>query len=68
MNAPIRRLAIVVAMMFCALLVSSTYIQFVAAKELNNRPDNRRTLLSSYARERGHPAPMGPKALPACVS
>jgi peptidoglycan glycosyltransferase len=52
-NAPIRRLAIVVAMMFCALLVSSTYIQFVAAKELNNRPDNRRTLLSSYARERG---------------
>ena len=53
MNAPIRRLSVVVALMFCALLVSSTYIQFVQAGSLQDRPDNRRTLLASYARERG---------------
>lgn len=53
MNAPIRRLSIVVAMLFTALLVSSTWIQFVQARELQERPDNRRTLLATYARERG---------------
>ena len=52
-NAPIRRLSIVVAMLFTALLVSSTWIQFVQARELQERPDNRRTLLATYARERG---------------
>ena len=53
MNSPIRRLATIVAMLFCALLVSTTYIQFFQARDLNARADNRRTLLSSYARERG---------------
>jgi peptidoglycan glycosyltransferase len=53
MNAPIRRLSLVVAMLFCALLVSTTWIQFVQAKELHDRRDNRRTLLASYSRERG---------------
>ena len=53
MNAPIRRLSTVVALLFGALLVSSTLIQFVQAKSLQDRPDNRRTLLASYARERG---------------
>ena len=53
MNAPIRRLAGVVALLFCALLVSSTVIQFAQAKSLQERPDNRRTLLANYARERG---------------
>ena len=53
MNAPIRRLAGVVAVLFSALLVASTWIQFVQAKELQERPDNRRTLLANYARERG---------------
>jgi peptidoglycan glycosyltransferase len=52
-NAPIRRLSAVVALLFCALLVSSTTIQVVQAKSLQDRPDNRRTLLDSYARERG---------------
>jgi peptidoglycan glycosyltransferase len=52
-NAPIRRLAGVVAVLFSALLVASTWIQFVQAKELQERPDNRRTLLANYARERG---------------
>ncbi|HSO01713.1 MAG TPA: hypothetical protein VLS46_04245, partial [Gaiellaceae bacterium] len=53
MNRPIRRLSFVVAFLFASLLVSTTMIQFVYAKDLNARPDNRRTLLSSYARERG---------------
>ncbi len=53
MNAPIRRLSAVVALLFMTLLVSSTWIQFVQAKELQERPDNRRTLLATYARERG---------------
>ncbi len=53
MNAPIRRLSTVVAALFASLLLSTTMIQFVQAKSLNARADNRRTLLSSYGRERG---------------
>ncbi len=53
MNAPIRRIATLVAVLFVSLLVSTTVIQFVEAKSLNARPDNRRTLLSAYGRERG---------------
>ncbi len=53
MNAPVRRLSLVVALLFASLLVSTTLIQYVFAAELNARPDNRRTLLSTYARERG---------------
>ena len=53
MNAPIRRLAMVVAFMFTCLLVSTTYIQFVQASSLRDKPNNRRTLLANYARERG---------------
>jgi peptidoglycan glycosyltransferase len=52
-NAPIRRLAMVVAFMFTCLLVSTTYIQFVQASSLRDKPNNRRTLLENYARERG---------------
>ena len=52
-NAPVRRLALVVAALFASLLVSTTLIQYVFAADLNARPDNRRTLLSTYARERG---------------
>ncbi|WP_226347204.1 peptidoglycan D,D-transpeptidase FtsI family protein [Agilicoccus flavus] len=53
MNNPIRRLAVVIAAMFCALLVASSWIQFAQAKELRDRPGNRRTLLATYAQERG---------------
>ncbi|HET7822515.1 MAG TPA: penicillin-binding protein 2 [Ornithinibacter sp.] len=53
MNAPVRRLSIVVAVLFASLLVSTTLIQYVFAADLNARPDNRRTLLSTFARERG---------------
>ena len=54
MNAPVRKLSMVVAALFASLLVSTTLIQYVFAAELNARPDNRRTLLSTFARERGH--------------
>lgn len=53
MNAPIRRLGLVVAGMFCALLIATTLIQFVQARSLDDRPGNRRTLLASYSKERG---------------
>lgn len=53
MNNPIRRLALVMAIMFCSLLVSSTWIQFFQAQELRDKPGNRRTLLATYSRERG---------------
>ena len=53
MNAPLRRLSMVVALLFSALLISSTTISFVQAKSLQDRPENRRTLLANYARERG---------------
>jgi peptidoglycan glycosyltransferase len=53
MNAPIRRLSFIVALLFSALLMSTTWIQFVQAKDLDSRPGNRRTLLESYSRERG---------------
>lgn len=53
MNKPIRRVSFIVAVLFCTLLFSTTWIQFVTAKSLDARPDNRRTLLESYSRERG---------------
>ena len=53
MNKPIRRLSFIVALLFCALLISTTWIQFATAKSLDDRPGNRRTLLDSYSRERG---------------
>ena len=53
MNEPIRRLSLIVALLFSALLISTTWIQFVTAKDLDSRPGNRRTLLDSYSRERG---------------
>lgn len=53
MNTPIRRLAYVVLAMFTALLLASTWIQFVQADDLRERADNRRTLMDTYSRDRG---------------
>lgn len=53
MNAPIRRIGLVVGAMFLSLLMAATVIQVVQAEELRERPGNRRTLLDSYSRERG---------------
>ncbi|MBK8470710.1 MAG: penicillin-binding transpeptidase domain-containing protein [Candidatus Phosphoribacter sp.] len=53
MNAPILRISRLVGLLFAILLVSATVIQFVQAPQLQARPDNRRTLLDNYSRERG---------------
>lgn len=53
MNSPIRRLAVVVAAMFCALLIAGSVIQYFLSDELADRPNNRRTLLANYGRDRG---------------
>ncbi|HET9656144.1 MAG TPA: penicillin-binding protein 2 [Kineosporiaceae bacterium] len=53
MNAPLRRLAIVAALLFAALLTSTTYVQFVAAGSLNSRADNVRSFYKEFGQPRG---------------
>lgn len=53
MNATLRRLSTVVMVMFLALMVSTTWIQFVAAGELNDHQRNVRGVYSALARDRG---------------
>lgn len=53
MNEPIRRLSMIAALLFVALLVSSTWLQVIGAGAINERPDNRRTALKNYGQERG---------------
>jgi peptidoglycan glycosyltransferase len=52
-NAPLRRLAIVVFARFSTLLASTTWIQFVQADQLNADGRNSRTLLREAGQERG---------------
>ncbi|KAB7745621.1 penicillin-binding protein 2 [Nostocoides sp. F2B08] len=53
MNAPIRKLGFVIALLFTTLLVSTTIIQGFQAQAINARPENRRTLLATYGADRG---------------
>jgi peptidoglycan glycosyltransferase len=53
MNGPLRRLSVVVAVLFVALFASATNIQFVQAGSLAAAPGNARTLYKQYSRERG---------------
>jgi peptidoglycan glycosyltransferase len=53
MNATLRRLSTVVMVMFLALMVSTTWIQFISAESLNADGRNVRTIYSSLARDRG---------------
>lgn len=53
MNAPLRRTAMVCFLLLMSLLVSTTWIQFVTAEELNDHPRNRRTILEQAGRHRG---------------
>ncbi|MDO5501870.1 MAG: penicillin-binding protein 2 [Actinomycetia bacterium] len=53
MNAAIRKLGLVIAFLFTTLLVSTTILQGFQAQSINARPDNRRTLLSTYSADRG---------------
>ena len=52
-NAPLRRLAGVVTVLFLALFGSATFIQFVSAPSLNAQAGNARTIYKEYSRERG---------------
>jgi penicillin-binding protein A len=53
MNTPLRHLASVVVVMFLALMVSTTWVQFAAAPDLNNDPRNVRTLYREFGTPRG---------------
>jgi peptidoglycan glycosyltransferase len=52
-NTPLRRLAVIVIVLFGTLFASSTYVQFVDAPALNARPGNARSLYKEYSRDRG---------------
>jgi peptidoglycan glycosyltransferase len=52
-NATLRRLSTIVMVMFLALMVSTTWIQFVSAESLNDDGRNVRTIYSALARDRG---------------
>ncbi|MDC5698604.1 penicillin-binding protein 2 [Intrasporangium calvum] len=53
MNTAIRRLSVLIAALFGALLVASTVIQFAQAGSMNRMAANKRTLLDNYGQERG---------------
>jgi peptidoglycan glycosyltransferase len=53
MNKPIRTMAIVCMGLFLALLLNSTYLQYLRADDLNSRNDNRRVRDAEFSRERG---------------
>ncbi|GEN81500.1 peptidoglycan D,D-transpeptidase FtsI family protein [Actinotalea fermentans] len=53
MNTPLRRLATVVTVMFLALMVGTTWVQFVQAPSLNSDQRNVRTLYREFGNFRG---------------
>ncbi len=53
MTKEVRRLSVVMLVMFLALLASTTWIQAMAADELAAHPQNKRTLYDSYEVQRG---------------
>ena len=53
MNAPLRRVAISVLVLFTMLIINVNYIQVVRSDELRNAPGNTRVLAEEYDRERG---------------
>ncbi len=62
MNTTLRRLASVVMVMFLALMVSTTWIQFFQAHELNNDNRNVRKIYAEYGTARG-PIVVGGEAI-----
>jgi penicillin-binding protein A len=52
-NAPLRRVAISVLVLFTLLIVNVNYIQVVRSDELRSDPSNTRVLAAEYDRERG---------------
>jgi peptidoglycan glycosyltransferase len=52
-NAPLRRVAIAVFILFGFLFANLNYVQFVQSAALSSDPHNKRVTISSYERERG---------------
>jgi penicillin-binding protein A len=52
-NKPIRTLSVFCLLLFAALLVNATYLQYVDAGSLNAHSDNRRVRDAEFARKRG---------------
>ncbi len=53
MNKPIRTMAIFCMLLFVALMLNATYLQYYKAKALNDDPRNRRVIEAAFSRERG---------------
>jgi len=53
MNKPIRTISIFCLLLFLALMVNATYLQYYKAGALDKDPRNRRVIAASYSRERG---------------
>ena len=53
MNKPIRSVAIFCGLLFLALMLNATYLQYVKAADYQDSAMNRRVLNAAYSRERG---------------
>lgn len=53
MNKPIRTVSLFCLLLFLALMVNATYVQYWKAGKLDDDPRNRRVLVASYSQERG---------------
>jgi penicillin-binding protein A len=53
MNKPIRAMSIFCMLLFVALLLNVTYLQYVHADKLNSRADNKRVRDAEFSRKRG---------------
>jgi peptidoglycan glycosyltransferase len=53
MNKPIRTMSIFCLLLFAALLINSTYLQYVDAGSLNSHADNKRVRDAEFSRKRG---------------
>ncbi|GAB2775682.1 penicillin-binding protein 2 [Nocardioides salsibiostraticola] len=53
MNKPIRTISLFCLLLFVALMLNATYLQFGQASELDNNPRNRRVIEAAYSVERG---------------
>ncbi len=53
MNRPIRLMAVACSVLFFALLINVTYLQYFQADALNSRADNKRVRDAEFSRERG---------------
>ena len=53
MNKPIRTISIFCLLLFLALMINASYLQYWKAGKLSDDPRNRREIVASYSRERG---------------